>query len=152
MIKIRAATADDVQALKGRLREADALEVIAEGNGSVEEALAVSFARSRLCFSVEQDGDVLAMWGIVPDSTLGPSARVWFLGAEGMNKIKKSFLQQSRAFVNVFLSHYPLLWNTVDLRYKAAIRWLAWLGAEFSSQDIRGPHGDQFLLFRIRRA
>lgn len=150
-IEVRPSVESDVQALKDRLREADAQEVIAEGNASVEDCLAQSLARSVQSFTVGLDGVPVAMFGIVPDSLIGVSARVWFLGTPEMARIKKSFVRQSIKFIYQFLDSYPFLWNYVDARYKATIRWLETVGAIFPAYVVHGPNGDAFRPFFITR-
>lgn len=150
-ISVRQFKQEDIIALAGRLREADAQEVIAEGNRSVEASLKESCARSTICLCVEQDGTPTALFGVVPDSILGPSARVWFLGAPELAMIKKTFVKQSRRYIGLFLDRYPYIWNLVDARYTGAIRWLKSCGAVFPEYQVKGPHGDPFLPFWIMR-
>lgn len=150
-IRIRPAQDSDIAALKDRLREADAQEVIAEGNESTEHALRQSISRSIVSYCVDIDGVPSAVWGIVPDSLLGDSANVWFLGAPEMSKIKKTFMRVSRQVIAEFLISFPVLWNHVDARYTKTFRWLKSCGAQFSQTPIR-LGGVDFYPFVIRRA
>lgn len=90
------------------------------------------------------------MFGIVPDTLIGSSANVWFLGADEMSGIKKTFVKMSRQFIDVFLDQYPLLWNFVDARYTSSIRWLKACGASF--EKVLNINGNEFHSFVIRRA
>jgi hypothetical protein len=140
----------DIAQLKGSLREADAKEIIAAGYQSTEAALRSSFSRSIMCSSVEVEGSVVGMWGVVPDSLLGNSANVWLLGSPEMGKIKKTFVKMSRRVIATYLERFPILWNYVDVRYMATIRWLKSCGAQFSGEPI-ALGGTQFLGFVLRR-
>lgn len=150
-VSIRESVEADIAALKDRLREADEKEVIAAGNENGEDALRQSFSRSTLRFTVDIDGHPVAMFGIVPESLVGESANVWFLGAPEMSKIKKTFVKLSRKIIADFLVFYPVLWNDVDARYVSSIRWLKSCGANFFETPVnRG--GFDFMRFVIRRA
>lgn len=140
----------DIEALKDRLRGSDEKEVIAAGNENGEDALRQSFARSTLCYSVDIDGVPSAMYGIVPESLVGESANVWFLGSPEMSRIKKTFVKVSRKVIADFLLEYPRLWNVVDGRYVSAIRWLESCGAVFSKEPVM-LGGVGFYRFTIRR-
>lgn len=150
-IEVRPSVESDIHALKDRLRREDAEETLAAGNASPERALAYSFSRSSACYTVGIDGVPVAMFGIVPDSLLGHSANVWFLGAPEMARIKKSFVRQSRRFIATFLSQYEL-WNFVDARYKNAVKWLIACGADFESNIYLGRGDVRFYRFTIRRS
>lgn len=150
-VVVRDARAADVTDLDGRLREADAKEVIAYRIENEAYGLGDSFARSSLRFTVDLDGVPMAMFGIVPDTILGPTACVWLFGADGMNKIKKTFVKCSRQVIADFLIHYPVLWNVVDGRYVSSIRWLKSCGAVFNETPVK-IGGVDFFGFEMRRA
>lgn len=150
-IEVRPSVESDIHALKDRLRREDAEEIFAAGNADSQAALAQSFSRSSACYTVGLDGVPVAMFGIVPDSLLGHSANVWFLGAPEMARIKKSFVRESRRFIATFLSQYPELWNCVDARYKNAVKWLVACGADFESSIYLGRDGVRFYRFTMRR-
>lgn len=147
---VREARDSDVQSLGHRLREADEKEVIASGNENGEAALRQSAARSTLCYTVDIDGTPVAMFGIVPQSLVGESANVWFLGAPEMSRIKKTFVKRSRQVIARFLVEYPVLWSAVDCRYVSSISWLRSCGAQFGPAVKMGD--THFLPFVIRRA
>ncbi len=130
-ITIRPATRSDVDALSGRLREADAQELLAAGNESVKSALAYSFEASTQCRTVEIDGLPVGLFGIVAATILGDEANIWFLGTPELARIKKTFVKESRRVVGSWLECYTVLWNVVDVRYSSAIRWLESMGAVF---------------------
>jgi len=149
-ITIRDARRGDVDAIAGRLRREDEQEVLTAGHASGHAALLDSFDRSTMCFCVDIDGHTAAMWGIVPESYVGMSAVVWLLGTPEMARIKKTFVKLSRRFVRDFLTLYPVLYNVVDSRYGAAVRWLMAIGADFYGEPVKA-NGVEFLRFEFRR-
>ncbi len=148
IVKIRRSKRRDIRKISGRLREADAQEVLAAGSASVEDALAYSFKSSTKRFTVEIDGLPVGMFGLVPETILGDIANVWMLGTTEMARIKKTFVKLSRGVIADFLVDYPVLWNVVDVRYAPAIRWLESCGAVFDE----GSAIPGFRRFSIRRA
>lgn len=148
IVKIRKAKSRDIRKLSGRLREADAQELLAAGNESVEGALAYSFKAASHCRTVEIDGLPVALFGVTPETLIGDQACIWFLGTPELARIKKTFVRQSRRVIAEFLLHYPLLWNVVDVRYVSTIRWLESCGAIFDE----GSAIPGFRRFSIRRA
>lgn len=149
---IRTAAFSDIDPIASAIRREDAEEIFAEGCASVQDALARSFENSTFRLTVERRGVPLAMFGLVPDALGGSSARVWFLGAKDLSKIKKSFMRLSRMVIGNFLSRYPALWNRFDVRYTKTGRWLKWLGAEFGQIEIMGDEKVPFQIFVLRRS
>lgn len=147
-VRIRRAKSRDIRKLSGRLREADAQELLAAGNASIEGALAYSFSRSTKRYTVEIDGLPVALFGLYPETLLGDTANIWFLGTPEMARIKKTFVKESRRVVAEWLTCYTVLWNVVDVRYVSAIRWLEAIGAVFDE----GSAIPGFRRFSIRRA
>jgi hypothetical protein len=148
IVKIRKAKSRDIRKLSGRLREADAQELLAAGNASVESALVYSFKNSTVRRTVEIDGVPVGLFGLHPQTLLGDEACIWFLGTPELARIKKTFVKLSRQVIVKFLSSYPILWNVVDVRYVSAIRWLESCGAVFDE----GSAIPGFRRFSIRRA
>lgn len=144
-VVIRESTEQDIQQLKNKLREADVKEIVAAGNTDGEDALRQSYSRSEVRFTVELHGNPVAMFGVLPDGN------VWFLGADEMSHIKKTFVKLSRHVIDTFLLSYPVLWNVVDCRYVSSIAWLKSCGAIFHHAPIMIDNVE-FSGFTIRRA
>jgi len=146
-IEIRESIQEDILAIKDRLRKEEVQEVWASNNATPEKALTESFKRSSKCYTFLIDGIPAAMFGIAPDSLLSNSASVWFLGTDDMGRAKKTFMVQSRRFINLLLKEYPVLYNFVDYRYKKTLQWLEWCGAKIFDP---APYGrDQLPFCRI---
>jgi hypothetical protein len=125
------------------------MEVLASGYRSIQDGLWNSWRHSACAKTVELDGEVIAMFGIVPATLLGYAANAWFLGSPDLRKIKKSFVVLSRKWIAHFLLDYPMLWNVVDARYRESLTWLESCGAVLHKPvDI---NGNQFIPFTITR-
>jgi hypothetical protein len=147
IVEIRESMPADILAIKDCLRKEEVEEVWASNNATPEQALSESFKRSTKCFTFLVEGKPAAMFGIAPDSLASNSASVWFLGTDDMGQAKKTFMVQSRRFINLLLKEYPVLYNFVDYRYKKTLQWLEWCGAKIFDPV---PYGrDQLPFCRI---
>lgn len=127
---VRAASRNDVMALRYSLRTADLVELQAH-KISPEEALLNGHKHSLPhAFTVTVDNRPAAMFGVVPvtDSEFGA---IWFLGSKLIHKIKLQFLRESRTWLDTLSQDYQLLFNDVHHDNKLHIRWLKWLGFSF---------------------
>lgn len=52
----------------------------------------------------------------------------WLLGTEGLNKMKKFFVKNSKLVLNLMKYNYSYLVNYVDASYDNAVKWLKWCG------------------------
>lgn len=146
-VRLEPVTADHVEELAPKVRAADAAEVLASGGYSPREALEESVAASDHAFALVVAGEVLAIWGVVGWGHPGaPPAGgiVWAITGAAVEQHRRIFWRQSRVAVSVLLRHYPMLFNYVDARYTAALRWVRRLG--FEVQEAR-PFGVSGLPF-----
>lgn len=147
MITVRRAKAADAAALATSLRAADAAETAAFGFKRAQAALEASVKNSTLAWYACLDAEPLALWGLRPDSLLGPGALAWCLSGRAAEKCKKSFYRISQNVLRLFLTLYPVVYCWSDARYVRAHKWLKRLGAR---QE--GASGDgKLLLFVFRR-
>ncbi len=114
----------------GNMREADKAEIWAEGHYEPDFALRESIRNSLISLTFLNDGKIVAMFGIVPETFLSKKAQVWMLSTDEIYSVKIRFLKISRFIIEKFLKFYPILWNFVDARYAETIRWLEWSGAK----------------------
>lgn len=143
-IVVRRTLISDVDKLKNRLRPSDIQEVLASHNYTSEAALMLSIQESTISLTIEYDNEAVAMFGINPDSALGNKATIWFLGSSAIDKKKIRFLRHGQAFIDLFLSLYPYLYNYIDARNKKSIAWLKFLGAKIQEAK---PYGFEQLPF-----
>lgn len=87
---------------------------------------------------------VFCVWGLVPPSLLSDRAYLWLYTTEHLHSHIFALVRHSQRMVEQMLQHYPTLVGHCKLDQPKSIRWLRWLGAEFSD-----PQG-QFIPFTIK--
>lgn len=90
------------------------------------------------------DEKALAVWGLVPPTLLSDRAYLWLWTTQHLVEHQLMFIRHSQRAVAEMLKRYPLIVGHAVVGNDKAIRWLRWLGAEFSR-----PQG-QTLQFEIR--
>lgn len=143
-IIVRRSTVDDIFYLQSRLRESDVREIWACSNRTPTEALERCLKESIFCCTI-LNGSPIGVFGISPVTILGNRASVWFLATNGLEKIQRRFIKNSRYFIKMMLDFYPYLYNWVDDRNKDSIRWLRMCGATVEEPK---PYGKEQLPFR----
>lgn len=133
-----------------RMRRLDRQELQAT-HGQADAPLLECFAHSGAAsVTVCARGKAVAAAGITPDGLLGFSACVWLVTAEGVEKYPVGFFKAARAALKYFLSLYPVLYNYIDLRYPAAVRFAQALGGHSAGPAVN-VRGESFQLFIFRR-
>jgi hypothetical protein len=128
---IRDAEIDDIDKMKDNLREADKQEIWASDHHTPEKALWDSYHLSTEKMVAVFNGELVAMFGIVPVSLLDNKAVVWMLTTNAIEKMPLRFLKLSKKFIGLLRERYSMLFNFVDARHKKSIDWLNWCGASF---------------------
>ena len=126
---LRPSTPQDVYSLQTRLRPADVVELAAQGQDP-SAALVQGLWRSKPeCMTAEFDGLPVAMYGIYPRF-----GAVWLLGSEEL--VHGSwFLRHCRSELDRLSQEYDLLYNQVHEKNEVHIRWLRWMGFEFTRHN-----------------
>lgn len=132
ILLIRYSRAEDASELVYSLREADVQELQHVGIHTPLEALQDGFRESDECFTVEYAGRPIAMFGVVKHPYELFSGCIWLLGSDRLMDFKREIVRQSKGWVDYFHSLYPRLGNIVWEGNTKHIRWLKWLGFEFS--------------------
>lgn len=152
-VQVVPATAAHAEALAPVLRPEDADELFALGldpGAHLREAVATS----ELALAVIFDGEVAMLVGL-GQQWVSPEGRrtscVWALSGPGVEKHKKAFLRTSRAVLAQLLERSEVLWNFVDVRYAAALRWVKWMGFSVGPSRCIGPNAAFFHPISIRR-
>jgi hypothetical protein len=149
---LRHSTLFDIERLSPRMREADRAEIWASNHSTPERSLHRGFMVSELMFSLENDGQIVAMMGLTPMDGTRDLAGVWLLGSDEIEEIAGSFVRATRfAIYEVALKRYPELFNFVDVRNRKSIRWLKRMGAQFDEPAPYGVDGLPFRRFTLRR-
>lgn len=130
---IRYSIPEDVDWVGPRLREADKAEVLATSGRDPVECLRESMLISAPALTlVATSGHPMAMCGVAPteDPMVGSC---WLLGTDELVHPlhRKRFILEAPQWFDALNVRYPLLFNYVDARNTAHIRWLKFAGAVF---------------------
>jgi hypothetical protein len=148
--KVVPATLKHAVELAALMRPEDEAECLASGHETALDAVAASMERSSVCCALLLDGEVAALFGIVPAP--GNTACAWALTGRAVSRRPVTFGRVSRRVVGAFLLQHEALFNYVDARYTAAIRWLRWLGFMVGTARELEPGGVPFCPVILRRS
>jgi len=148
---VRPSTKKDAEYLKDNLCPSDVREIWSSHHLTPEEALDLCVEKSLFALTIEDEGEVIAMFGINPDSILGYKASIWMLSSSRLHKRRIRFLKHSRRFIDMMLDYYPYLENYVDDRNQKSIEWLRFCGATVEEPMPYGMDGAPFRHFYFER-
>lgn len=141
------ATMQHVEALRGRLRESDLLEIKAHTGRDPYESLKEAFEMSGLCWAGLRKGKVIALFGAASVSVLSTIGAPWMLGSEELNSAGIGILKFSRYYVSKMRERFSYLTNFIDARQTKSIRWLKWNGFKIEEPKPFGVEGKPFHCF-----
>jgi hypothetical protein len=78
------------------------------------------------------DDQLVCFWGLMPPSFLSMSAYLWMWCADSKVPHQLVFIRQSQIQVQRMLEKYSSIHGHTEIGNRKAIRWLKWLGAEFT--------------------
>lgn len=124
----------DLEIVADNIREADAREIWRSTGQSPLPALEFAVEASCRAGLVVIDNQVAAVCGIVRHSLLSGSGSPWAITTKIVNRYAKSLVRASRKVLyDILRPECPgRLVVEVDAEYRAAHRWLAWLGFELA--------------------
>lgn len=140
----------DIPIVADTMRSEDVAEVKAQSGNTPRQALLYCFFASKPCMTmVSRHGNVIGMWGVVPEDDM--SGRIWMLGSQAMlddGNDRRVFLRKSKEILDSLHGQYPVLFNQVDARNKVHVRWLQWMGFTFIQEHPNyGAEGLPFFEF-----
>jgi hypothetical protein len=145
------ATREHAEALARTMRAEDVAECHAGGLAPLA-ALVQSVDTSDVAYAALVDGQVGAMFGVGQLAGVDePVGHVWFLTGASFARHPRPFVRIARWVVAHMLQLYPVLFNIIDFRYTAAVRWAKWLGFDVGEPMPFGPAGVPFVSARLRR-
>lgn len=150
MLTFRFAEPSDADLIAPMLRRNDALEVIRAGHGHILPAMRRSVEESRqggMAGLFLDDGQPVALFGVAPRMDVGIP---WLVGTDAINRHQKTFLRETRFWVDQWRQQHSILMNHVDARYTGAIRWLSWLGFTIGAPQPHGLDGAMFCRFEMK--
>lgn len=141
------ATIAHVKEMAPIVREADRIEIFAATGETPKEALLGSLERSSMAKTMLADGEIIGMFGLVPVSILSSVTIAWFISTDNLEKYKIAFARdcrKNRKNLYGLKTHYDILINYVDARYKTSLMWLQWLGFTIHKSEPFGVEGLPF--------
>tara|TARA_R100001460_G_C3541882_1_gene174556 strand:+ start:640 stop:1092 length:453 start_codon:yes stop_codon:yes gene_type:complete len=142
MIEFRRSVIPDIAYIVDDIRKGDYEEIKALGSDPTE-ALYHGLVHSE-AMTVTEDDHPVVIYGVVQEDTGG---RIWLIGNNRLNKLSVRFCKESRQRVQDYLEEYKYLYNIVDSRNVATIKWLRWLGFVIGREFTYGPEGQLFKEF-----
>lgn len=154
-VQVRPATLEHAALLAPQLRAEDLAEAMAHGFTDALDALTKCVERSADAYALMFDEQVAALFGVGHPLEVVATGEeiccVWALTGRAVCEHPKAFIRASRPMLAFMLEHCGILWNYVDGRYTAALRWLRWLGFSVGEPVPFGPAGELFHPVSIRR-
>lgn len=148
-IRIIPAIYEHIAPIAIHMRQADRDEVFAASGSTPFEALERSLSKSTLARTALVDGVPSVMFGVGDINILAGVGAPWLLGTDAVEQNYIAFLRGSVEWRDQLLQRYSVLKNFVDVRNRASIRWLRWLG--FTLSDPMAYRGHEFRLFELRQ-
>ncbi len=141
-----------VEALVGKLRQADIDEIAASTGGDPDEILRRSWNNSKIRYAIMWKGEVVGVFGVAPLWLSSMVGIVWMMGSDRVSEISLSMVRLGREFIEKMMDEYPVLCNWVDARNELSIKWLKKVGFEVSDKVSAVWGGDvPFHFFEIGR-
>lgn len=120
------------------------------GASQIEFTLRHTLGVSLAAWTAEQDGELVAVFGVAPVSLLNGIGCPWMLGTDRMDRLPRAVMEHTRAYIPRMLVLFPHLTNFIDARNQRSIRLLRWLGFEILPAQPFGIRGLPFHRFEMR--
>lgn len=148
-VVVRKSIPSDIENME--LKQSDVDEIWASHNHRPLEALRLSIKVSTICFTIEDNGKPIAIFGINPSTIIDNKAVIWLLSTPMLKLRAYRFIKHSKKFIGMFLDFYPYLFNFVDDRNKESIDWLRRCGAVIDDPKPYGVEQKNFRYFYFTR-
>ena len=134
-IYVRRSIIPDARAVGSNLRIADRNELLALTELSPVSIIEDGIRDSVACYTIclRENNTPCAVFGVngCGDRQVGV---VWCLGTPDLFHVANKFLRNSKFWVKKLGEHYEFLFNVIDARQTVYIKWLKWLGFEFTQK------------------
>ena len=97
------------------------------------------------CWSGYVDDKLICCWGLIPPSLLSTQAYLWMHSTEAIRDHRFLLVRHSQRVIEEALTHYDKIVGHCRVGAEDSMRWIRWLGAEFS------PVADGYCAFVIRK-
>lgn len=143
------AAPEHIEVIAANMREADRREVWASHRHTPGQALERSLGRSELAWTCFVHSQPAFMWGVSRQGSLiSRTGAPWLLGTSAIFEVRREFLKQSRAYVDLMQERFPRLENFVHAENRLSIRWLKWCGFVLDDIPELINYEDFFLFWR----
>ncbi len=132
MTGFRETELNDVRTLSEKLRSADLQEIAAATGEEPYWSLLRGFTDSVHCWTMLGNDSVVGMFGV------NKAGAIWMMCSDELSRFSVRFLRESLEMVDYLQEEYPVLWNWIDARNELHIRWLKWLGFQFTELEEHG--------------
>lgn len=127
------------------MRQEDKDEIWHLARMTPEEALTQAYRICDFNRAVLLDGKVVCIFGV--GGIKGQVGIPWMLASPLLTKIRKTFLRESREWLEAMSEGYPLMANFAWSKNTEHIRWLKWLGFTMLEPRPMGPDGEYYIEF-----
>jgi len=137
--RVELGNANEVYLLSGRLRQVDIDECRAFTGQDPEKGLIEAWCQSVVRYCIWRGDRVAACFGLVKRAAPDGYGVPWLLGSDLLGEMKRYFMRITPTYLSEFLNIAPTLYNYVDARNEASIRWLKWAGFRVHDPIPMGP-------------
>ena len=96
------------------------------------------------------DGEVMAVFGVVPHSTLLRIGIPWLATTAAVERHPKTFYRLCRAILPGFREKWPTLIGAISQRHERSLAWARHLGFDIGEPIPTGPDGAPFHRVELR--
>ena len=130
-------TFDDIDYIAPRLRKADIMECKAALGKEPLSVLYASLTQGDITLTMRSpDGGRVGLCGVAP-SPWDDAGAVWMTATDDIYQHQMAFLRRSKAALEYLSEDYAVLFNYVDARNSAHIKWLKWMGFTFINKHTK---------------
>ncbi len=150
-LSFRYAVPGDAAIVAANLRAEDRAECLAMGTLDIAGELAAAIATPGTeTLAVLHEDRPIGLFGIQPETAASDRAGVWFLGTDELNQYGREIVEVTRRYFALKLMCYSVLYNYVDSRYLASVKYLKLCGAKFIPEKARMMNKVLFHYFEVR--
>jgi hypothetical protein len=139
-VQIVRATKEHVAELASRIRESDQRECLAICGKSAQQGLWESFYNAEMAWAILAGEEIVAVAGC-------SGASPWLLASDQFDKIRWTIARRCKQYIGYMLRKNDWIFNYVDARNAASIRWLKWCGFTVMPSEPIGMDGEHFHMF-----
>jgi hypothetical protein len=144
---VRDSTLADAYILSKNLRDIDIEELEAASNTSPLDALLGGFGgKGTKTKTIINHDEVIGMFGVGDCPHLENYGVIWLLGSDGIDKVKRQFLRECRAYVEDLQKPYEVVYNWVHPANWKSLKWLQFCGFEIRDKRKLGIKNQEFYL------